>query len=36
MSGSTGWKPPKERPMWPYVVLAVVVVGVAINLFLTV
>jgi len=36
MPESTGWKPPKERPMWPWIVLVVVVVGVAINVMLTV
>ncbi|MGW7254340.1 hypothetical protein [Streptomyces sp. NPDC054834] len=33
---STGWKPAKERPMWPWVVLAAVAIGVGINVLLTV
>ncbi len=36
MNESSNWKPPAERPMWPYVLLAVIVVGVAINVFLTI
>ncbi|MEZ0109898.1 hypothetical protein ABH920_003912 [Catenulispora sp. EB89] len=36
MPEQTGWKPAKEKPMWPWIVLVVVVVGVAINVFLTV
>jgi len=35
MNGSSNWKPPRERPMWPYVLLVVIVVGIAINVFLT-
>lgn len=36
MPEPSGWKPAKERPMWPWVVLAAVVVGVIINVFLTI
>lgn len=36
MSDPTGWKPAKERPMWPRVVLVVIVVGVVVNVLLTI
>lgn len=30
------WTPPKERPLWPWVLLVVIAVGVVINVSLTV
>ncbi|WP_433178743.1 hypothetical protein [Actinoallomurus sp. CA-150999] len=34
-SDRTEWAPPKERPIWPWILLAVVIVGVLINIALT-
>lgn len=31
----SGWQPPKERPLWPWVLLVVVVVGVCVNVTLS-
>ncbi len=36
MPESSGWKPTKERPVWPWIVLAVVAVGVVINVLITI
>ncbi len=27
----SGWQPQKERPLWPWVLAAVLIVGVCIN-----
>ncbi|WP_188316354.1 hypothetical protein [Solihabitans fulvus] len=35
-SSPSGWTPPKERPVWPWVLLTVVVIGIVINVALTV
>ncbi|CAM5606349.1 hypothetical protein SRIMHP_07445 [Streptomyces rimosus subsp. rimosus] len=36
MPESTGWKPSQERPMWPWVVAAIVAVAVVINVIITI
>lgn len=36
MPEPTGWKPSRERPMWPWVVLAIIAIGVVINVLITV
>jgi hypothetical protein len=36
MSQTSGWKPGKERPMWPWILLVIIAVGVCINVALTV
>lgn len=36
MNEPAAWKPKKERALWPWILLAVVVVGIVINVILTV
>lgn len=36
MNDRPEWQPPKERPLWPWVVLALVVVAVTVNVLVTV
>ncbi|GAB3957690.1 hypothetical protein GCM10029978_000890 [Actinoallomurus acanthiterrae] len=33
--GRSEWTPPKERRIWPWILLIVVIVGVVINVALT-
>lgn len=35
MNDRPNWKPPKERPMWPWIVLLIILIGVTINVALT-
>lgn len=36
MSQTPSWKPSKERPLWPWVVGLIIIVGICINVALTV
>lgn len=36
MPMSSDWKPTRERPLWPWVLVVIIAVGICINVALTV